>query len=161
MKDPTVLDVMFRGLAPVIIGLLGLWIALQQYKTNRQKLELDLYDKRIKLYNYIMSAIYAAQTKQRDEIYAKYQELDFHFHEISFLFDKAIEGEIYEIVSKINELIIVLEDNEQRIREKTLKPADRHKAVETREWFNNKKATLKSLFEPYLSFAKISGSGLR
>lgn len=163
MKDSTVtvLDVILRGIAPLIIGLLGAWIAFQQYQTNRQKLKLDLYDKRIKLYNYIMSAIYAAQTKKRDEIYAKYQEFDSHLYEISFLFDKGIEREVYEIVSKIDELIIVLEDYEQKSTEQNLKPADRHKVAETRQWFNSKKATLKSLFEPYLSFATIYGSGLR
>ena len=100
-----------------------------------------------------MSAIYAAQTKKRDEIYAKCQELDFHFYEISFLFDKQIEAEVYEIVNKINDLIIVLEEYNQLCTETNLESTDRHKVVEIRKWFDNKKATLNSLFKPYLSFA--------
>lgn len=41
----------------LLIAAFGAYIAFQQWKTNRMKLQFELYEKRLSIYNVIMSAI--------------------------------------------------------------------------------------------------------
>ena len=84
---PENLEILLKFLQIVVIGCFGGYIAYQQYQTNQQKLLPDLYDRRIKIYNYVMGLILiAAKGGNSSDIKAKFAQFDEHTHEADFLF---------------------------------------------------------------------------
>ncbi|MFY8326327.1 hypothetical protein [Pseudoalteromonas sp. ZZD1] len=79
-----------------VIAMASVFIAWQQYSANREKLRLDLYDRRFKIYDLVVHSIYNVQfglgDYEGDEMTALYTA----FNEAKFL----LPDDIYKVVKK-------------------------------------------------------------
>jgi len=112
----------------LVIGIIGSFIGWLQYQTNQQKLLMDLYDRRIKIYNYvnglILVAVRCTYTISNDNHQINYQNLSENLskfyndiYEIDFLFTEELCKEIYSIADKVSELILTIEDYQSLSKE--------------------------------------------
>jgi hypothetical protein len=89
----------FKGLLTPVIAIVATYIAWQQWKTNQQKLILDRYDRRLRVYDEVRKIL---STILRDER-ASYEDL-IQFHtavsEADFLFGPEIPKYIDEIYKR-------------------------------------------------------------
>lgn len=135
-------------LTPLIIGLLGVYIAFQQWKTNHLKLKFDLYDRRLKVYDLLMQFLDNVGGLENPTIDL---ELYRKFRETGFLFNSEIESFLYEIYDKASELAML------QIVEPEAEPA----VIEDKEilrdtlidWGNKQRETAKRIFRPFLSLS--------
>jgi len=84
-------------LAP-IVGLIALWIAYQQWRTNQQKLDIELYDRRLRIYIEIKTffrKIIANADVKTDDIVNLWESTV----EVDFIFSPKIRKLINEINS--------------------------------------------------------------
>jgi len=135
-------------LTPVIAGVVA-YIAYQQYKTNRDRLRLDLYDRRLKVFEGLMALLWVIFRKGtcNDQERDQFQRATV---EGSFLFDKDIANYLDTIHKKILELgtthaVLNLPGGEKRDQavEKERKLFD---------WFTDQFEVSKEKFARYLSF---------
>jgi len=84
-----------------VIAIASIFIAWQQYSANREKLKLDLYDRRFKIYDLVVQSIYSTQFGLGDYERDEYAALDTAFNEAQFLLSK----NIYKIVAKSQKYI--------------------------------------------------------
>lgn len=155
MAMTTIIDVILRGFLPLVIAGLGVYIAYQQYQTNRQKLELDLYDRRIKIYNYAMELVLTSSRMGYEDIKSKFGEFDYCLHEAYFLFDEEVSKRLEEIWNNANTLIALLEKQKELEARQELTQEVIEEIVELRKGFAKEIKILRSLFYPYLYFANI------
>lgn len=155
MAITTILDVILRGFLPLITAVFGAYIAYQQYQTNRQKLKLDLYDRRIKIYNSAMQLALTSSRMGYEDIKSKLGEFDYSLHEAYFLFDENVSTKLEEIWNKANTLIALLEQREELENRQELPNKLVREIVELREGFPKEIKILRSLFYPYIYFANI------
>lgn len=82
---------MLSALLTPVIAVLAVYIAYQQYLTNKQKLRLDLYDKRFKVFLALMSLLSSImrQANVKQEELAQYNA---DTNESVFLFDEELVG---------------------------------------------------------------------
>ncbi len=88
----------------------------------------------------------AAKGGDSSDIKAKFYQFDEHTHEADFLFTSELCNHLDEVWTQANSLIAKLEENTYLASSEELKPEDRHKVVEIREWFLEKRITVKSCF---------------
>lgn len=86
----------FQGLLTPVIGIIALYIAWQQAKTNRDKLNLDRYEKRLKIYKEVVRFIQIGCTKAN---YNADELMNFkpNVSEADFLFGEEISNYIDEL----------------------------------------------------------------
>ena len=82
-----------------IIAIASVFIAYQQYAANREKLRLDLYDRRFKIYDLVVQSIYSAQFGLGEYAEGEYAELYTACNEAQFL----LPENIYNLVKKSQE----------------------------------------------------------
>ena len=87
-----------KSFFPIVLGLLLAYVAWQQMKTNRNKLKLDLFNKRIEIYNDTITFIQNVNIEGiPSDIHTKF----INSRDASiFLFSKS--PEIYELIKKIH-----------------------------------------------------------
>ncbi|WP_019531421.1 hypothetical protein [Dasania marina] len=134
----------FTALIPIAIAALGSYIAVQQYRTNRRKLQIDLFDKRYAVYdairNYIIVVI---QGNQKD--LALQQAFSAGTVGAEFLFNKEIKEYINQLWSKSVDLMEWSED------EHTSTHASERAAH--KKWFG---AQLKEIDNRFMEFMHVS-----
>ena len=79
-----------------VIAIASIFIAWQQYSANREKLRLELYDRRFKIYDLVVQSIYATQFGLGGYEDGEYAELDTAFNEAQFL----LPENIYKVVQR-------------------------------------------------------------
>lgn len=79
-----------------IIAIASIFIAWQQYSANREKLKLDLYDRRFKIYDLVVQSIYSAHFGLGGYEEGEYAELYTACNEAQFLLPESI----YKLVKK-------------------------------------------------------------
>ena len=84
-----------------IIAIASIFIAWQQYSANREKLRLELYDRRFKIYDIVVQSIYGTQFGLGGYDEGKFAELDTAFNEAQFL----LPENIYKVVQRSQEHI--------------------------------------------------------
>lgn len=143
-----ILNVFRALLAPVIAGVVA-YIAYQQHKTNRDKLRLDLYDRRLKVFEGLMVLLWVIFRKGtcNDQERDQFQRATV---EGSFLFDKDIANYLDTIQKKTLELgtiraVLNLPSGEKR--DQTVE-----KERQLFDWFTNQFEVSKEKFARYLSF---------
>lgn len=90
----------FGALTPVCITAFGAWIAWQQFRTNRDKLRLDLYQRRFHVYEAALSfyqALLESMDVESDEFYSLHKEFIKNYRETTFLFDP----DVFDLMAKI------------------------------------------------------------
>jgi hypothetical protein len=89
----------FKGLLTPLIAIVTAYIAWQQWKTNQRKLQLDLYDRRLRVYQQVISFIATATRDFKPEPQAV---IKFHAEtaEADFLFGSEIHAYIRELAQR-------------------------------------------------------------
>ncbi|MBE9229282.1 hypothetical protein IQ264_28150 [Phormidium sp. LEGE 05292] len=98
--NTTILEILLRGIAPLVTAGIAAYIAYQQYKVNRTNLQLSLYNKRFVLYHSIIELLSEiAQTRKIDiEQIEEYKKMR---REASFIFnDQTINEWLEETYNK-------------------------------------------------------------
>jgi uncharacterized ubiquitin-like protein YukD len=90
---------MFSGLLTPFIGMTTVYIALQQWQTNRQKLILDLYDRRLRVYEEVRKIILII-TIDLDVSIEDLHKFRVSVSEADFLFGSEVTDYINEIFNR-------------------------------------------------------------
>lgn len=143
------IDILSALLTPVI-ALLALYIASQQKKINRNKLKLDLFDKRIATFDHIKNFIKNIVVSDEVNIKDIRQFLD-NTKRLRFLFgdDKNINkyaDQLYDKATKLRNL--------QKAEKEDLKDGDKNCNLEKQktivEWLNKQNDEIDDIFMEHL-----------
>lgn len=144
-----------KGLLTPLIASIAAYIAFQQYYLSKRKLNLDIYEKRYKVYFEIKIFI------EKCIIYGKItqdERVDFLIktNEKYFLFDSDIIVYIDELYKKA----VDIEYNEPNYKGLPVSNDELKKGLakksELHNWFINERNNLESKFTKYLDFRKLN-----
>ena len=152
--QPSILLELVKGLpaafVALVIGAIATWIAYNQYKVARAKLNLDLFDKRHHIFQKTwecLSQIYGENSKKR------LQDFTNLIPEASFIFGKDIGNYMKEISNKIIEFNI-LNTKIQNASNGHLGENDINRNAELATWLLNEASTgSRKMFSEYLDFS--------
>lgn len=92
------------AITPVLITLFVAWVAHQQWKTNREKLRLDLYNRRFEIYvktiNFYQNLVEFDKSKEVGQLSRSHKEFIIAKQESIFLFDK--NSTVLDLLESIN-----------------------------------------------------------
>ncbi|MEM9818681.1 MAG: hypothetical protein AAF827_20040 [Cyanobacteria bacterium P01_D01_bin.6] len=109
MTVPLWLDVIVKltpAFITLIVGSFGSWIAFSQYQTNKDKLQLDLFEKRLEAYEKVQEYFrhLVREASVTDEAFSLLAEARY---KSIFLFDQDIVDHIDDILEKSKEMRII------------------------------------------------------
>lgn len=152
----------YKLLPATIIGFCVAVVAFLQWRTAHAKLMVDLFDKRLEIYETVIEAVTLSNSddgsgKQATEAtYKLYRARS----GATFLFGKLIAENINEIVTSLN----VERRNERRLRSQNISEDDRNRFAEEAEKAGNLKDRLTRQFQqaciPYMLFEHKSRSSI-
>lgn len=139
-----------QGCVPIAIAAMVAWVGWRQLQAARAKLKLDLFEKRLAIFNATWEQVgRSAQNKPYE-----YRELGLWFnkiHEASFLFGPDIVEYLNEIREKaIEEQILWAKVQPLHPEPATDEQKAEHKALN--DWFLAEAKHIQHKFAPYLSF---------
>lgn len=147
---------LFQGLLTPVIGIIACYIAWQQWKTNREKLTLDRYERRLEVYKEVVRFITIGIRKANyndDELMnfkPKVSESDFLFGE-----------EISKYIDELQERAVNLSYWNKEYRDYSQQKTDNYdhkKVVEEKHkeliWISSQLQPAKNLFKKYLDVSK-------
>jgi hypothetical protein len=145
-----------KGALTLTIAAAAVYIAYQQWQTNKQKFILDRYDRRIKVYDAVIKILRSILQKNKvtdDELY----DFETSTSESDFLFGPEITAYIEEIYDHIR-LLTTLKSEHQSARENPNGDYDSKKicaglAAETK-WLSHQFKPAKEMFKKYLDISK-------
>lgn len=145
------LQVWLPSLTPLVIGLLTVYIAAQQWRTNHLKVKLDLYDRRLAVYIALIEFL-AYQMGDRAEGFGKSIEFVQKTRESYFLFGKRMADYLHEVYKKSVELDTVV----SRLRDGNLAGGDeRNRLINQRGelslWFGDQVPIAQKRFSEYMA----------
>lgn len=130
-----------------IVAILGAWIAWAQWKINQKRLQHELFDRRIKLYQivaaYIANAISLGTVEKGEE----YQFLRNTKHSI-FIFNKEISDYVDQVYKKSIDLQF-LSNRQNQLQGKALEEVS-EKRQNVFKWFSDELNNLPKKFETFL-----------
>src|SRR5690242_8582931 len=88
-----------QGLLTPLIALIAVYIAYQQYKVNQRKLNLDLYEKRFRIYKVLKELLGRMMTQGKIEM-KDLADIDYDIKDSIFLFEDDISKYIEEVKKK-------------------------------------------------------------
>ena len=139
-------DILSALLTPTIV-LLGGYIAWQQSRTNRNRLKLELFDKRYKVYEnirkFIASILISARVEQGQCI-----EFLRDTKSLGFLFDDKIEKLTKEMYEKASRLHLLNKTAEGRTGDQIQNNLNQRKEI--MEWFAQQLNDIDKVFKKYL-----------
>jgi hypothetical protein len=89
----------FKGFLTPLIAIVAVFIAFQQWKTNQQKLNLDLYDRRMRIYEEVKKILFIIEkdaTASKEDLWRFYSSVS----DADFLFEAEISKYINEIYKR-------------------------------------------------------------
>lgn len=142
------------GLLTPVIAVIVAFIAYQQYVTSREKLRLDLFDKRLRIYtaarDFLKEVFGAGQVNQR-----QIAQFALDTCEAGFLFpNDNIDQVLVEMQKKARDLILALEKVERANSADLEVAAAKDEILGIRQWFSDQSPRMVRLFTPYLRFKK-------
>lgn len=160
ISNPANLIAMFS----LLVALLASEIALRQAYINREKLRLDLYDKRFKVYTNVLNIYqqlikYIPSTESQDKLESIHIDFIMTLHESTFLFDKS--SGIFELLVEMNDKVFLIKGHKehgQKIARIDPKVFTKYheEFQQSLNWFGREGINkLQILLEPYLNFHKI------
>lgn len=99
LESHKILIEFFTSLVPIVLTVFGLYIAIQQYRTNRKKIKNDLFEKRYTVFVAISDFIMAI-AKGGKVTYEERIEFLSRTRGAEFLFDRKIKKYIDEVWEK-------------------------------------------------------------
>jgi hypothetical protein len=149
MIDIQLIQLLSALLTPVI-AVVTTYIAVQQYRTSRLKIKLEMFEKRYIVYqgvkDFILSAMREANLSNDD-----FFKLNEETQDAFFLFDKRVDKYIDELRSKGSRLRCLnerLSDQSLPIGEERSKLAEEDAELNT--WFGNQLLESKQVFKKHL-----------
>lgn len=142
----------YRLFPAAVIGIIVAIIAFLQWKTAHTKVMVDLFDKRLAVYENVLEAVTVSNTDDGsgDQTKAATIKLYRACSDAAFLFGDDISALIQEIIKTMNSERL----NERRLARHNLSEEDRHRYAEEAEQAGNKKDRLGRQFQkaciPYL-----------
>jgi hypothetical protein len=138
-----------QGCVPVAIAAMVAWVGWRQLATARAKLKLDLFEKRLAIFDITWEALSKAS---RSEITHPNELIPLHnkVPEAAFLFGTGIGGYLETIKSRIAEQQVCLLQLHERGPYATQELTDKIKALQA--WFHEECLGVKAKFAPYLNF---------
>lgn len=141
--------------APVV-ALLALYIAWAQWRTARDKLRLDLFEKRVRVYDAVINALneFYREAKFSPEGFAEYQ---LGVSGAQWLFGEEVQAYLKEFRSKMWEFELHqaqlegLDGGDGRLPHIAGKQS-------VRQWFVDQPDQIDELFMPYLEFRELVAS---
>ncbi len=124
-----------------IIAIASVFIAWQQYSANREKLKLDLYDRRFKIYDLVVQSIYSAQFGLGDYEGDEYAELYTACNEAQFL----LPENIYKLVEKSQKHIRLHRELLRRRKKLEGTPENSQKVLEIQNIIENSEPKLEKM----------------
>jgi hypothetical protein len=142
-------------LGPFVVSLLVAYVAYQQWKTASNKLKLDLYEKRLKIFN-DAHALYLSLLDQKGEndqskhsAKVELRQFTKSYRSAQFLFNKKDK-----IVDLLNEFhVVAIRMNAINIEDVEL-GLPRNKWMDDVKWMNGKILILEEKMAKYLRFKK-------
>lgn len=135
-----------------VIAGITIFIAYQQWKTNKDSHRLNLYEKRYSIYKALMTALY--ELLRESNISSKgLDQFNIDTNESVFIFNKDAANYIDDFRNKalrLHSVIKQLSNDKIPIGEKRDKLAE--EAEKLNEWFNNQLQESKNKFMIYLKF---------
>ena len=153
----TVVDV-FSALLTPMIGIATVYIAYQQWRTNKTRLNLERYDRRLAIYK-VVDAFYGEIATYATIKFPMMSELRFGTAEAAFLFAGEIERHLAELYQKGIRVAVLREQLYPSSKEPGLPVGEARSKAVTEEgelvlWFQEKaRAESKRLFGKYLRLA--------
>ena len=152
MDTVKVIAEIISAFGTLIVGVIVAYIAYQQHKTNRNKLRLDLYDKRFSVYKGLNTLLFHVLRDANVSIEAL-AEFKSKTHEATFLFD----GDIAQYLQDVRAKAVELRSQQQKLDNKNLPVGpDRSKLAEENsqvlQWFEDQLDISKQKFSKYLKF---------
>lgn len=144
----------------LIIGLLAILIAYQQYRANQNKLRLDLYEKRFLVYTAFRNAILevekegAISSKGLSEFFAKMTESDFLFEKDIIEYKNIFRDKLVKLSVAQFELESLLHTYQTEENKHLWEKPAKEKG-ESFLWFSQQHEEIKNRFGKYLNFKKI------
>lgn len=147
------------ALIPALVALAVGWVALNQYHVAKAKLNLDLFEKRLKLYELLSrllrnrwDLINGVVVIDDDDVLAVCDRLEDYL----FLFGADMHDFADNVVSHTFELCETQHDFMAARRESTEREALATKIASARHWREVQRSQLAERFQPYLDFSSWS-----
>lgn len=146
-------DILSGMLVP-LIAIITVYIAYQQYKTNRNRLRFELYDKRFKIYlsvKILISQIVREANISQDDT----RQFAIETREAEFLFDKETFNylnEIYKKSLKLYTIHIQLQSLSSEGKQAELN----NQILQIVQWFNIQVDVVSERFSKYLSLKDLT-----
>jgi hypothetical protein len=141
-----------KALLTPVIAAFGTWLGYQQHKTSREKLKLDLFDRRYKVYFCMASCLeeVAREGNVNDAILYRFS---IGTRDVPFLFNSSI----VELEKKIFENLNQLKYQENQIGRTTNEVQSMHfdKSQEIKNWLNAQLKNLQENMAPWLKFSNL------
>jgi len=138
----------FKAFLTPLIGAIVSYIAWQQWRTNQEKLKLELYDRRLRTYEEIRK-ILGRIIREGKVTERKLLEFRQSVFEADFLFDEEIINYIDEIYKKGLELHYKKEDFECSYSDAKSELAEEARTLF--KWFTEQPVQAKKIFKRYLN----------
>ncbi len=132
----------------LIIGIIAAWIAYNQYKVARAKLNLDLFDKRHHIFQKTWECLSQSQSPEAEKLRLNFTNL---IPEVSFIFGKNVKDYMYDINKKLIELNMLT----IKLKSGNITKDETERITELSTWFYNEASIgSRKVFSEYLDFSK-------
>ena len=140
-----------QGCVPIAIAAIVAWVGWRQLATASARLKLDLFEKRLAIFDLTWEALSKASEGrfiEPDEMGPLHNAIP----EAAFLFGRDIENYIRMVKTRLADyqlsLLQALQENEYASEEL------KEKCASTQAWFKNETGAVQVKFKPYLSFER-------
>ena len=143
----------------LLIALIATYVALQQYHISRQKVKLDLYEKRFRIFCSIKNTLFEI-TKNADIDISELQSFKRETNESIFLFSSDINNFVKGILKKSGELRTAKRRIDSLIKS-SKEPEPRqwsqinNEYTELLNWFTAEYQSIEQRFVEYLDFKRL------
>ncbi len=145
-----------KGLLTPIIAVIATYIAWQQWKVNKQKLKLELYDRRLAIYEEVMQ-ILSIILRDADASFDDLLKYRTSVSEADFLFEQEIPfyiDEIYQRGIKLHKLNKQCNESKEKNTDGFKDAEIMEKVGKELEWLTKQFDPAKEKFKQYLEISK-------
>ena len=139
-----IIDILSAALTP-IIAVLAVYIAYQQHCVNRQRLQYELYERRLGIYKVVAQHLSHIATMNQIT-FTQCQDFHKETFEGVFLFSKLVQNYIDEIDRNSQEFFAISEELSLRKKPSHLDEKQREAKKQLLQWFLEKHQSSKEFF---------------
>lgn len=138
----------------LIIALIATWIAYQQHRTNRNKLKLDLFDRRLKVYHSVRDTV-VIFTREAKIVFEDFRLFRINLIGADFLFGE----EVIKFNSQLTDWLVEFMTVRDELESDQLEPARRTEKLDRKreltESIVRSLETAHEVYKPYFKLAHI------